>query len=130
MVFLSLFSLSFFFPRWVTHARRSVVTYASGSGKVPAVVNAAAAPPAPKGANLKTLGLAVAIGVALYVCPHPAGITDQAWHLLAIFVATIVGIITAPLPLGAVAMIGLCASMMTKTLTFAQAFAAFSNQIP
>ncbi len=108
-----------------------MVVSASGTGKVPAVVNAAAAaPPAPKGANMKTLGLAVAVGVALYVSPHPAGITDQAWHLLAIFVGTIIGIITAPLPLGAVAMIGLCASMMTKTLTFAQAFAAFSNQIP
>jgi anion transporter len=112
---------------------RSAVVCASGTGKIPAVVNAAAAsPPAPewKGANLKNLGLAVAVGTAIWFCPTPAGITSQAWHLLAIFVATIIGIITAPLPLGAVAMIGLCASMMTKTLTFAQAFAAFSNQIP
>ena len=136
------FSSSFFppypfssssFSGGLFRTRRSAVVCASGTGKVPAVVNAAAAsPPAPewKGANLKNLGLAVAVGIAIWFCPTPAGITAQAWHLLAIFVATIIGIITAPLPLGAVAMIGLCASMMTKTLTFGQAFAAFSNQIP
>ena len=114
-----------------TTPRPNVKVEATGRSGTPAVVNAAAAAPAEwKGANLKTLGLAVAVGVGLFFCPHPAGITTQAWHLLAVFVATIIGIITAPLPLGAVAMIGLCAAMMTKTLTFAQAFAAFSNQIP
>ena len=95
---------------------------------------ASASPPAPKsewkGANLKNLGLSVAVGVVLYNCPAPAGVTSQAWHLLAVFVATIVGIVTAPLPLGAVAMVGLGATMLTKTLTFAQAFSAFSSEIP
>jgi di/tricarboxylate transporter len=54
----------------------------------------------------------------------------QAWHLLAIFLGTIVGIITQPLPLGAVAMLGLGASMMTKVLTFPAAFSAFASEIP
>ena len=54
----------------------------------------------------------------------------QAWHLLAIFVATIVGIVTQPLPLGAVAMLGLGAAQLTKVLTFSQAFSAFSSEIP
>ncbi len=35
-----------------------------------------------------------------------------------------------PLPLGAVAMIGLGAAMLTNTLTFAQSFAAFGTEIP
>ena len=35
-----------------------------------------------------------------------------------------------PLPLGAIAMIGLGGAMMTNTLTFAQAFSAFSSEIP
>lgn len=51
-------------------------------------------------------------------------------NLLAIFAGTIVGIITTPLPLGAVAMLGLGVSMLTKTLTFAEAFSAFANEIP
>lgn len=51
-------------------------------------------------------------------------------NLLAIFAGTIVGIITTPLPLGAVAILGLGVSMLTKTLTFAEAFSAFANEIP
>lgn len=79
---------------------------------------------------MKNLGISVALGVIVWFLPTPSGITAQAWHLLAIFVSTIVGIITQPLPLGAVAMLGLGAAMVTKTLTFAQAFSAFASEIP
>ena len=82
------------------------------------------------GADMKNLGIAVGVGALLYVLPSPSGVTAQAWHLLAIFVGTIIGIITQPLPLGAVAMIGLGVSMVSGTLNFAQAFMAFSSQIP
>ena len=82
------------------------------------------------GANMKTLGISVGLGVLVWFLPAPTGVSAQAWHLLAIFVSTIVGIITTPLPLGAVAMLGLGAAMVTKTLTFKQAFLAFSNEIP
>ena len=115
-------------------AQRAMRTvHAKATNGVPAVVNAAASEPVKKewkGANLKTLGAAVAIGAAIYFSPPPAGVDVKAWHLLGVFVGTIVGIITAPLPLGAVALMGLCAGMMTKTLTFAQAFSAFSSAIP
>lgn len=94
----------------------------------------AASPSEPEGfqwgANMKNLSIAVALGTAVWFAPSPAGVTSQAWHLLAIFVATIVGIITQPLPLGAVAMIGLGTAMVTKTLSFAQAFSAFASEIP
>ena len=82
------------------------------------------------GADMKNLGIAVGIATALWYIPPPSGVTVQAWHLLAVFIGTIVGIITKPLPLGAVAMLGLGASMLTKTLTFAQAFSAFASEIP
>jgi di/tricarboxylate transporter len=61
---------------------------------------------------------------------HARTPTNQPRNLLAIFAGTIVGIITTPLPLGAVAMLGLGVSMLTKTLTFAEAFSAFANEIP
>ena len=79
---------------------------------------------------MKNLGIAVGIATVLWFIPPPSGVTVQAWHLLAVFIGTIVGIITKPLPLGAVAMLGLGASMLTKTLTFAQAFSAFASEIP
>ncbi len=69
------------------------------------------------------------LGTALWFVPPPAGVAIKAWHLLSIFLATIAGIITTPLPLGAVAMLGLGASMMTGTLTFAAAFSAFANEV-
>eukprot|EP00887_Chlorella_sp_A99_P002525 scaffold6.g2525.t1 len=104
----------------------------------------AAAVPAPQGikwgADLKKLAISVGIGAVLWLLPAPAGVSTPAWHLLSIFVATIVGIITQarargvgwvrPLPLGAVAMLGLGATMVTKTLTFSAAFSAFANEIP
>lgn len=63
-------------------------------------------------------------------CPPARTHTAAHRNLLAIFAGTIVGIITTPLPLGAVAMLGLGVSMLTKTLTFAEAFSAFANEIP
>lgn len=96
------------------------------------VCTAASAPPAgfKWGADMKNLGISVGLAVAIWFIPPPSGVTLPAWHLLAIFLGTIVGIITKPLPLGAVAMLGLGATMITKTLTFAAAFSAFSSEIP
>ncbi len=102
------------------------------SSRQPIVSAAASAPPAEFkwGADMKNLGLSVGLAIAIWFIPPPAGVTLPAWHLLAIFLGTIVGIITKPLPLGAVAMMGLGATMLTKTLTFAAAFSAFSSEIP
>ncbi|KAF8398371.1 hypothetical protein HHK36_017298 [Tetracentron sinense] len=83
-----------------------------------------------QGASLKPLMASIATGVILWFVPIPAGVTKNAWQLLAIFLATIVGIITQPLPLGAVALMGLGACVLTKTLTFAAAFSAFGDPIP
>jgi hypothetical protein len=106
---------------------------ASAAAAAPAVA-AAAVPPAAEGikwgADLKKLATCVGVGALVWFAPSPAGVAPAAWHLLAIFLGTIVGIITQPLPLGAVAMLGLGATMMTGTLTFAQAFSAFSSEIP
>lgn len=115
-------------------AQRRSASSPAGSEASPSVVAKAAASSPPEefkwGADMKNLGISVALGVAVWFCPAPTGVTPQAWHLLAIFVSTIVGIITQPLPLGAVAMLGLGAAMVTKTLTFAQAFSAFASEIP
>lgn len=97
--------------------------------------SAAAVVPAPapqpwQGAAIKPLIASIATGIILWFVPVPSGVSRNAWQLLAIFLATIVGIITQPLPLGAVALLGLGASVLTKTLTFAAAFSAFADPIP
>lgn len=53
----------------------------------------------------------------------------QAWSLLSIFVSTILGLVLDPLPVGAWAFIAVTVAVATKTLTFAEAFAATNNEI-
>lgn len=67
------------------------------------------------------------IGAIIWFLPAPAGVEQAAWHLLAIFVATIVGIIAKPLPMGAVAMIGIVMTAATKTLSPGDALSGFAN---
>ncbi|KAL8029352.1 hypothetical protein ABFX02_14G220300 [Erythranthe guttata] len=107
--------------------KRAATKVASASSS-PAV-----SPPPPQpwqGAAIKPLVASIAVGVILWFIPAPNGVSRIAWQLLSIFLATIVGIITQPLPLGAVALMGLGACVLTKTLTFAAAFSAFGDPIP
>lgn len=112
----------------------SVVVASSSSPSTPAVNAASGSAPASQGikwgADLKKLAMCIGVATAMWFIPPPAGVTVKAWHLLSIFLGTIAGIITQPLPLGAVAMLGLGASMMTNVLTFQAAFSAFANEIP
>lgn len=80
----------------------------------------------------KPVPTAVAIGVGLvthFLIPCPAGVKPQAWQLLAIFLSTVVGLVMEPLPVPAWAFVGLTTAVVTKTLTFQQAFAAFTNDV-
>lgn len=53
-------------------------------------------------------GISVFIGLIIYfVIPAPQGVEENAWHLLAIFVATIVAIISKVMPIGALAIIAI-----------------------
>ena len=60
----------------------------------------------------------IAIGVAIWFIPAPEGVKPQAWQMLAIFVATIAGIITAPLPMSAVAIIGATVASLLGVIKF------------
>lgn len=63
----------------------------------------------------KKFVLPVIVGVALWALTplRPTGVTAAAWLMLAIFVATILGCITKPLPIGAVAIIGFTITVVT-----------------
>jgi DASS family divalent anion:Na+ symporter len=67
------------------------------------------------------------LAVVIWLIPPPSGVQPRAWHLLAIFVATIVGIITKPLPMGAIALFGIAATALTRTLSINQALSGFGN---
>jgi DASS family divalent anion:Na+ symporter len=73
--------------------------------------------------------ITVLVGAAIWFYPPPAGVDQKAWHLLAIFVATIVGLIAKPLPMGAVAIIGICVTALTGTLSINDALSGFGNNV-
>jgi divalent anion:Na+ symporter, DASS family len=74
--------------------------------------------------------LSLGIGLAIrFLAPVPAGVTVQAWTLLAVFAATIAGLVLEPLPTGAWAFLAATTVVATKTLTFSQTFSAFSNDV-
>ncbi|XP_045814664.1 dicarboxylate transporter 2.1, chloroplastic-like [Trifolium pratense] len=74
--------------------------------------------------------ISIAIGLIVrFFVPKPIDVTPQAWQLLSIFLSTIAGLVLSPLPVGAWAFLGLTTSVVTKTLTFTDAFSAFTNEV-
>jgi len=69
------------------------------------------------------------VGITIWLSPIPAGVDVKAWHLLAIFVATVVGIIAKPLPMGAVAILGISLTALTGTLTISESLSGFGNSV-
>lgn len=69
------------------------------------------------------------VGIVLWLTPPPAGVDIKAWHLLAIFVATIVGLVTRPFPMGAVAVFGIAVTSLTGTLTIEQSVSGFGQRV-
>lgn len=69
------------------------------------------------------------VGVLIWIYPPPNEVDTRAWHLLAIFVATILAIILKPLPIGACAIISMSVAILTQTLTLDESLAGFHNSI-
>ncbi|EOA13164.1 hypothetical protein CARUB_v10026187mg [Capsella rubella] len=87
-------------------------------------------PPQQQGAKLIHLTISISIGLVVrFLIPRPEQVTSQGWQLLSIFLFTISGLVLGPLPVGAWAFVGLTASIVTKTLPFSTAFAAFTNEL-
>ncbi|CAN7046357.1 unnamed protein product [Brassica rapa subsp. trilocularis] len=87
-------------------------------------------PQPPQGAKLIPLAVSISIGLIVrFLIPRPEQVTPQGWQLLSVFLFTISGLVLGPLPVGAWAFIGLTASIVTRTLPFSTAFAAFTNEL-
>ena len=70
-----------------------------------------------------------AVGFGVWLLPAPEGITPQAWRLLAIFVATIAGVILRPIPGGAVVLMGVAAVALTGALPVREALGGYADPI-
>ena len=69
------------------------------------------------------------IPTVILLAPVPEGVTVQGWRLLAVFVGTILGLMFQPLPLGAMALLGVAASALTGALTAGQALAGYAEPL-
>ena len=79
------------------------------------------------GTRIKRGLIVVIIGVLIWYSPVPTGVKPEAWHLLAIFVATIVGLILTPIPMGAVVILGVMMTALTGVLKIGQVLSGFAN---
>lgn len=86
------------------------------------------APPAGAGV-LWRWAIVVGIAVLILLAPRPEGITVQAWRLLAIFAATIVGSIVRPAPASSIVLFGVTAIALTGTMTPADALKGYADPI-
>ena len=71
----------------------------------------------------------VALGAMIWVTPAPVGVELRAWHLLAIFASTILGLILQPFPMGTMALLGITLPMLLNILTPSEALSGFSTPI-
>jgi DASS family divalent anion:Na+ symporter len=73
--------------------------------------------------RLLTLG----VGLAIWATPPPAGISEPAWQLFAIFIAAILSVVTDALPILVAAVVAVAAAVLTGTLAPEAAYAGFSE---
>jgi DASS family divalent anion:Na+ symporter len=75
-------------------------------------------------------GLAALVAIYLFVSlaiPKPAAVSDAGWRLLAIFAATVAGMIFQPISGGALVLIAITASSIVGGLSFKQALDGYSE---
>lgn len=79
--------------------------------------------------NYKKFIVPIVVGLIIwFLAPvKPAGVSVVAWHMFAVFVATIIGCITQPLPIGGVAIIGFTITVLTGLVPMETAVAGFGN---
>ncbi len=75
----------------------------------------------------KKLAGVILLGAVIWFLPHPDAITPIAWHLFAVFAATIAGFILQPLPIGAVAFIGVSVAALLGVVSVKVAISGYGN---
>ena len=77
---------------------------------------------------IRTL-VVVFVGTIIWFLPIPTGVKPVAWHLLAIFAATILGFILQPIPIGAIAFISLTFTALSGVLKVGEVLSGFSQTV-
>lgn len=67
------------------------------------------------------------IGISIWFSPVPESVDPRAWHLMAVFAATVIGLILSPYPLGAMAVFSLTVVAATGLLSIKEVLAGFAD---
>ena len=73
--------------------------------------------------TLRNWLIILVVGAAIWFSPIPTGLKPDSWHIFAVFVATVLGFILHPMPIGAIAFI-CCFTGLLKT---SQVLIGFGN---
>jgi divalent anion:Na+ symporter, DASS family len=77
--------------------------------------------------TLVARGATLAIALGIWFSPVPEGLTAQAWHLFALFLAAIGSVVIGAFPILTASVLALAAAVLTGTLSPAGAYAGFAN---
>jgi len=80
----------------------------------------------PPGVRIKR-AVAVGLAVLVWLVPPPGDLSPQAWHLFAIFGATIMSVVIGAFPILTASVLAIAAAVLTRTLEAADAYAGFAN---
>lgn len=72
--------------------------------------------------------ITIAVGVIIALIPPPADVSREAWTLLAIFIATIVGSIVQPLTGSAVVFLGVVALAISRAVPIERALSGYADK--
>src|SRR5689334_19283758 len=96
---------------------------ANAESPAPAPPPAAAAPKPKRIAR----GISLALAAVIWFVPPPGNLTAQAWHLFAIFAATIFSVVIGAFPILTASVLALAAAVLSGTLAPDDAYAGFAN---
>ena len=91
-----------------------------------------------KGSDIRVTSGLISIAIVLllwFAVPPPQGVTENAWHLLALFIGTVVAIIGKAMPIGAIAILAITSVALTGVTNdspsgaIKDALSGFSNSL-
>lgn len=71
--------------------------------------------------------ISLAVALAIWFIPPPGTLTDRAWHLFAIFAATILSVVIGAFPILTASVLAVAAAVLSGTLTAEEGYAGFAN---
>lgn len=77
--------------------------------------------------NILKFLLVILVGVILWFVPVPNGLDVKAWHLASIFIATVLGLILSPFPLGAMAIFSMTTVVALDLIPIKSALKGFGD---